>query len=258
MELEGFVLSFFDFVGNLNFNMFGSLLAILLVIFWLVIVGWVWVDSGERTTSNRRKVVYMLLVILLNIPGLIIYLIVRPSETIEEIYWADLERRYLKYETSELGDCPNCGFQLYPGFVHCSNCGLRIKVKCKQCSILIDKGHKFCEFCGYQMRDRAINQEKYPNVKVMEEQIKATKEEVTETVKSKRVRYKTGQSFVVKLGNILMLPILRLKEKRDQMAELKKKEEKVEKSIDKVVEERANVVNKSKEQKKKKKKRRKK
>ncbi len=32
----------------------------------------------------------------------------------------DLERRYLKYETSELGDCPRCGSQLYPGmsFVH--------------------------------------------------------------------------------------------------------------------------------------------
>ncbi len=212
MELENFVLSFFDFVGNMNFNMFGSILGLILVIFWLVIIGWVWVDSGERTSKKGLRFGYLFLVIVLNIPGLIIYLIIRPSETIEEIYWADLERRYLKYETSELGDCPKCGSQLYPGYVFCTDCGFRIKVRCPKCNVLVDKDHKYCEFCGFQIRERAVTQDKYPDVEVMQKQITATKEEATETVESKRTRYKTGHSFVVKLGNALMIPFMKLKQ----------------------------------------------
>jgi hypothetical protein len=179
MNLEEFVLSTFEFAGGINFNMFGLVLGSILIIFWLIMVGWVWIDSGERTSKKDARAGYILLVILLNIPGLIIYLILRPSETIEEIYWADLERRYLKYETAELGDCPKCGHQLLPGFVFCTNCGYRIKRKCPKCGVLIGKDHKYCEFCGAQIRERAIPKEQYPDVKVMEEQIKATKEQAT-------------------------------------------------------------------------------
>ena len=204
MDLENIILDFFDFVGNIDFNMFGTLFVVALVVFWLVIIGWVWVDSSERTSKKGLKVGYILLVIFFNIFGLIIYLIIRPSETIEEIYWEDLERRYLKYETSELGDCPRCGSQLYPGYVFCTNCGYRLKVKCPQCGVLIDKDHVFCEYCGFKIKERATVQEEHPTVKVMEEQITATKREAEKTVESKMTKYKTGNSFVVKLGNSIV------------------------------------------------------
>ena len=210
MNLEDIILDFFDFVGNIDFNMFGTLFIVALVVFWLVIIGWVWVDSSERTSKKGLKVGYILLVIFFNIFGLIIYLIIRPSETIEEIYWEDLERRYLKYETSELGDCPRCGSQLYPGYVFCTNCGYRLKVKCPQCGVLIDKDHVFCEYCGFKIKERATVQEEHPTVKVMEEQITATKREAEKTVESRMTKYKTGNSFVVKLGNSIVSSVSKL------------------------------------------------
>jgi len=219
MNLEDIILDFFDFVGNIDFNMFGTLFIVALVVFWLVIIGWVWVDSSERTSKKGLKVGYILLVIFFNIFGLIIYLIIRPSETIEEIYWEDLERRYLKYETSELGDCPRCGSQLYPGYVFCTNCGYRLKVKCPQCGVLIDKDHVFCEYCGFKIKERATVQEEHPTVKVMEEQITATKREAEKTVESKMTKYKTGNSFVVKLGNSIVSSVSKLggkKKERDE------------------------------------------
>ena len=210
MNLENIILDFFDFIGNIDFNMFGTLFVVALVVFWLVIIGWVWVDSSERTSKKGLKVGYILLVIFFNIFGLIIYLIIRPSETIEEIYWEDLERRYLKYETSELGDCPRCGSQLYPGYVFCTNCGYRLKVKCPQCGVLIDKDHVFCEYCGFKIKERATVQEEHPTVKVMEEQITATKREAEKTVESRMTKYKTGNSFVVKLGNSIVSSVSKL------------------------------------------------
>lgn len=220
MEIEKIILSFFDFVGKLDFNMFGFILGFVLVVFWLFIIGWVWVDSGERTSKKGLRVGYVLLAVILFIPGLVIYLVIRPSETIEEIYWADLERRYLKYETADLGDCPKCGSQLFPGYVHCTNCGYTIKSRCPQCNLLVNKDHKYCEFCGFQLREKAMGEEKYPDVAVMEKQIIATKEHAVETVESKRTRYKTGHSFVVKLGNALITPVLSIREK----IQLKKEE----------------------------------
>lgn len=228
MELEKFILTFFDFVGGINFNIFSFVLILLFIIFWLVIVGWVWIDSSERTSRKGLRVAYLLLAIILNIPGLIIYLIIRPGETIEEIYWADLERRYLKFETSELGDCPKCGHQLYPGYVFCTNCGFELKKRCPKCNILINKDHKFCEFCGEQIRDRAIEQEKYPDVAVMEQQIIATKEHATATVESKRTRYKTGDSFVVKLGDAILTIVLGIKKKVVKNTEIVEAEKKIE------------------------------
>ncbi|HPP18878.1 MAG TPA: zinc-ribbon domain-containing protein [Candidatus Dojkabacteria bacterium] len=219
MNLEDIILDFFDFVGNIDFNMFGTLFVVALVVFWLVIIGWVWVDSSERTSKKGLKVGYILLVIFFNIFGLIIYLIIRPSETIEEIYWEDLERRYLKYETSELGDCPRCGSQLYPGYVFCTNCGYRLKVKCPQCGVLIDKDHVFCEYCGFKIKERATVQEEHPTVKVMEEQITATKREAEKTVESKMTKYKTGNSFVVKLGNSIVSSISKLGGKKEEKYE---------------------------------------
>ena len=225
MGLEKFILSIFDFAGGINFNLFSLILGVIIILFWLVIIGWVWIDSGERTSKTSIRVVYLFLVIFLNIPGLIIYLIVRPSETIEQIYWADLERRYLKYETAELGDCPKCGHQLLPGYVHCSNCGNEIKRKCPNCGVLINKDHKFCENCGTQLRERAIAEEQYPNVTVMEQQILATKEHATQTVESKRTRYKTGKSFVVKLGDVVLSLFKKAKKSIPSKKVLEKKEE---------------------------------
>lgn len=219
MDLENIILDFFDFVGNIDFNMFGTLFIVALVVFWLVIIGWVWVDSSERTSKKGLKIGYILLVIFFNIFGLIIYLIIRPSETIEEIYWEDLERRYLKYETSELGDCPRCGSQLYPGYVFCTNCGYRLKVKCPQCGVLIDKDHVFCEYCGFKIKEKKEIQEEHPTVQAMEKQITATKREAEKTVESRMTKYKTGNSFVVKLGNSIVSSVSKLGGKKKEKDE---------------------------------------
>jgi len=219
MDLENIILDFFDFVGNIDFNMFGTLFVVALVVFWLVIIGWVWIDSSERTSKKGLKIGYILLVIFFNVFGLIIYLIIRPSETIEEIYWEDLERRYLKYETSELGDCPRCGSQLYPGYVFCTNCGYRLKVKCPQCGVLIDKDHVFCEYCGFKIKEKKETQEEHPTVQAMEKQITATKREAEKTVESKMTKYKTGNSFVVKLGNSIVSSVSKLGGKKEEKYE---------------------------------------
>lgn len=199
MNIEKFILDLLNGVVEVNFQFIINVLFVGLIIFWIVVLGWVWLDSGERTSNIYKRISYFLLVAIFNIVGWIIYLIIRPNETIEEIYWSDLERRYLKYETSELGDCPKCGFQLLPGFIFCPNCGFELKIKCSQCDVYVDRNYKLCPYCSNRV-NYSSKEEESPSTEVMEQQIKESKDQATEVVESKKTRYKTQQDIFVKVG----------------------------------------------------------
>jgi len=202
--MEDVVLGFFDRITTIDFSFVWTLFGIALGAFWIVVLYWVWLDSGDRTTKKTTRIAYVFLVLFLFVVGLIIYLLIRPSQTIEEIYWADLERRYLKYETAELGDCPKCGTQLYPGFTFCPNCRYVLKMKCSNCELEMDKQYKYCPSCGNQMLGRTEPvEEEHPTKEVMEEQIQASKEEAADVVEAKRVRYTERKGVAVAIGDMV-------------------------------------------------------
>ncbi len=203
--METFLLNFLQTVGNINFQLVEKILILVFVIFWIVVLDWVWLDAGERTTKRTSRVVYLLLVLFLNVIGWIIYLIIRPSQTIEQIYWADLERRYLKYETAELGDCPKCGTQLYPGYTFCPKCGLELKTRCEVCNVYIEKSNEYCPYCGTKVARNIVVEEMAPSKEVMEQQIQASKDEAAKVVESEQTRYSTKKrSITVKVGGAII------------------------------------------------------
>jgi double zinc ribbon protein len=200
MDFEGFLLDALEGIGNTDFASIGQYFLIGFIVFWFAILWWVWFDVSARTTKIWAKIASVLLVTVLNVFGLIIYLVVRPDQTIEGTYWEDLERRYMKYETSELGDCPKCKAQLYPGYIFCSDCGYRLKVQCPKCELFVDRNSKFCSFCGTQVRRSVAKEEIEIEPEVMEEQVKATKEEITNVVESDETKYSRSESIVGKIG----------------------------------------------------------
>ncbi len=147
MDVNNLVLGIFDGIGTFDFNTALKVVGLLFIIFWIMVSGWVFLDARERSQSKGFQILSFVFVLLFNLPGLFIYMIIRPKATIQEQYWADLEKRYLLYETAELFDCPKCGYPLQPGFVNCPNCAEVIKVKC-ECGVNIDKYWKHCPFCG--------------------------------------------------------------------------------------------------------------
>ena len=200
--MEDFVLGVLEGAGSINFNIIWKILLFAFVIFWIVVLDWIWADSGERTSNKRSRILYVILAAIFNVFGWLIYLIIRPSQTIEEIYWADLERRYLKYETSELGDCPKCGTQLYPGFLYCPSCNYKLKRKCPSCGVYVDKKSNFCPFCSTVIKTAAINKETVtPSIEEMQRQNLEVREELTEVVETQGTKYSGGRRSVTeKLG----------------------------------------------------------
>lgn len=253
MNIEKFILDFLNGIVNVDFQFALNLVGIGLLIFWIVVISWVWLDAGERTSNIYKKVGYMLLVIVFNVIGWIIYLIIRPSETIEEIYWSDLERRYLKYETSELGDCPKCGCQLLPGFVFCPNCGFELKRKCSKCDVFVDRDYKYCPYCnnrvGYLSKEKEA-----PTAQIMEQQIKESRDEATEVVEAKQTRYKTQKDLVVKIGEKIVKVYAGITESVNKIFTKKDKEKKAVEDVKKEENKSTKNVDQNKRKKKSKKK----
>lgn len=229
--MESFLLNFINYVGQINFQLVWKILGLVFIIFWIVVLDWVWLDAGERTSNKTSRVIYLLLVIFFNVFGWIIYLIIRPSQTIEQIYWADLERRYLKFETSELGDCSKCGTQLYPGYTFCPKCGLELKVKCTACNVYIEKSNEYCPYCGEKVGKDAVVEESAPSREIMEQQIQASKDEATKVVEAEQTRYSTKKRVLtVKIGSAIVGGYQILGQKIKEKLLSAKKEEKTQKN----------------------------
>lgn len=189
------------FVDNLTtiVSYTGRSLLLMIVVLWIFVTLWVWTDSGERTQNKFFRIIVTLFVVPFNIPGLLIYMMIRPPLTIDEMYWAELERRYLMYQTIDLDDCPKCGEGLMPGFNNCPACGLEIKTECSGCGVSVHKDYKFCPFCGTQNRQRAIAKQEMTQTK-MEQEIKEQRDDVAESIEKQTVRYARRFGLVDKVG----------------------------------------------------------
>ena len=68
-----------------------AFLAAYLLALWLSLVIWTYMDIRSRSRDFFARVFAALLVLVLGLPGLLLYLILRPQETLAEQYRRSLE-----------------------------------------------------------------------------------------------------------------------------------------------------------------------
>lgn len=119
------------------------------VIFWLSLVFWTWRDVRSRTQDVILQVTATGLVAVFNIGGLFIYLIVRPRQTLAELYERQLEEESLLAEMTERQTCPTCHYRVENDFQICPSCGTKLRRPCPRCDHLLELKWNVCPFCGY-------------------------------------------------------------------------------------------------------------
>ena len=123
---------------------FGAFLAAL----WVSLVLWTLRDIKKRSEDRLVHILAALSIAILNIPGLIIYLVLRPGETMEETYLRTLEEEALLSQIEERTLCPGCSSQVEPDWVVCAHCHTRLRKTCGNCSALLELPWQICPFCG--------------------------------------------------------------------------------------------------------------
>ncbi|MGD8904236.1 MAG: zinc ribbon domain-containing protein, partial [Anaerolineae bacterium] len=81
-------------------------------------------------------------------PGLVLYMLLRPRTTLEEIYERSLEEEALLQGIEERMACPGCNRRIEEEFMICPTCHTRLKKACPACGRLLHLRWNICPYCG--------------------------------------------------------------------------------------------------------------
>jgi RNA polymerase subunit RPABC4/transcription elongation factor Spt4 len=119
-----------------------------MIALWFVLVVWTFRDIESRSRSVVTQVLSTLLVVLFWLPGLALYWVLRPKETLDEAYQRSLEEEYLLQDLEEMPVCPKCQHFVEDDFQLCPHCQTQLKDNCHNCNRLVDLRWPVCPYCG--------------------------------------------------------------------------------------------------------------
>ena len=129
-------------------QVFAALGGAYLVALWFVLIVWAFRDSETRSRSVITQIFSTLLVVLFFIPGALLYLLLRPRQTLDEAFQRSLEEEYLLQDLEELPLCKSCGHYVEDDYVICPNCQTKLRDSCPACARLVDLKWALCPYCG--------------------------------------------------------------------------------------------------------------
>ena len=134
----------------------GLIAGVWALLLWLSIIVWVYRDIRERTRDLGLQVLAVFVVMMFfpgfNIPGLALYLMLRPRESLEESYARSLEEEALLREIGDEGMCPSCRRFVEQGWRICPFCATQLKDICVKCEQLLSFNWVACPYCATERR----------------------------------------------------------------------------------------------------------
>lgn len=130
-----------------------TVLGVLLAALWISLVVWAVRDMRMRSHDPFAQLLAGLLVAALPLAGIVIYLILRPPETLAEAYERALEEEALLQEIEERPSCPGCSRLVQHDWLLCPHCHTRLKKVCPDCNKLMELQWNLCPYCGNQQVD---------------------------------------------------------------------------------------------------------
>ena len=133
-----------------------------LIVLWISAVIWTFRDIRDRTRDPFFQAVSVFLVLVFNLPGLWLYLILRPPQTLAEGYARSLEEEALLQELEDQKACPNCRRRVADDFLVCPSCETQLKEACAVCSRPLAYSWSACPYCGTSKRNRGAARRRIP------------------------------------------------------------------------------------------------
>jgi Double zinc ribbon len=145
-------------ITNDGLNLAVNLLILFLVVLWLALIAWTYLDARRRI-SDPVLIACATAASLFPFVGTIVYSILRPPEFLEDKRERELEIRAseLRVRQLEESSCPNCEHPVERTFLRCPNCRARIKDPCESCAKPIDPRWSVCPYCETPTRQAAAS-----------------------------------------------------------------------------------------------------
>lgn len=115
---------------------------------WLSLIIWTYRDVRARARDPLGRILAVLVVAVLFLPGIVIYLILRPQRTLDDEYQHTLEEEALLRSIEDTPICPGCGRRAKEDWKICPNCHTKLKKTCHECGQMMELPWNLCPYCG--------------------------------------------------------------------------------------------------------------
>jgi RNA polymerase subunit RPABC4/transcription elongation factor Spt4 len=126
----------------------GAFFGVYILAVWIGLVVWTFRDVRSRSRELFTTLLSVAMVLLFNVPGILLYFLLRPRETLEERYERELSEEALLQDIEEKRACPACQQKVQDDFLFCPNCHTRLKRRCENCHRITSLRWNICPFCG--------------------------------------------------------------------------------------------------------------
>jgi RNA polymerase subunit RPABC4/transcription elongation factor Spt4 len=132
------------------------IVAVFFTSLWLGMILWTFRDIRARTRDLLVQIMATLMVAVLTLPGLIVYFLIRPRETLTEAYERALEQEALLQAIEEPEVCPSCGARVRGEFLYCPHCHTQLKKACHACDRPLELDWNICPYCGASQGSQVV------------------------------------------------------------------------------------------------------
>src|SRR3972149_1750339 len=126
--------------------------AFYVVLLWAATAYWAYRDLQQRTNNPVAPYLAAALIILftpvLFFFGVIVYRILRPSETVAQANERALAEEAMMVEIESQPHCANCSRQVHEDWIICPTCRNRLRRGGPNCSRLVELDWSLCAWCG--------------------------------------------------------------------------------------------------------------
>jgi len=118
------------------------------VLFLISLTVWTLRDIRSRSRDVLVQILATLLVLVFNLPGLILYSVLRPRETLTDAYERALGQEALLQDIEERYVCPGCKRKVGGDFLICPHCHKELRKRCPNCGRALSLDWDICPYCG--------------------------------------------------------------------------------------------------------------
>src|ERR1700755_3145193 len=135
-------------INNSNVNTAANVALLILGVLYLAMIFWTFADARRRI-DDPLLVVCATLTAFFPFIGVIVYLIVRPPEFLDDVRLRELEMTAAEARLASLDYqlCPHCDYEIQADFLRCPSCMRKLKERCYSCGKPIDPTWRMCPYC---------------------------------------------------------------------------------------------------------------
>ena len=127
------------------------------------LIVWAFRDIHARSRDMLAHILAILLVAVFTLPGLLIYLLLRPHETLAEEYERELAEESLLQDLEERRVCPGCQHRVDADYIVCPHCHHQLRLRCVGCGRLLNTNWDVCPYCGLFSEQGAGDEQAAPS-----------------------------------------------------------------------------------------------